>query len=102
MHSTGAKQDLKEHLPVLDSLDIIHTGTFTDSTDRSLHYPLILEKNNIRIALLNYTYGTNGIEIPKPFIINRIDTAQIRQDLEKARHCQSRFYHCYHSLGRRI
>ena len=72
-------------ISVLDSLELLHTGTFTDSIDRNLHYPLIVEKNNIRIALLNYTYGTNGLEIPKPFIINRIDTVLILRDLEKAR-----------------
>ncbi len=71
-------------LSVLDSLDILHTGTFADSANRSLHYPLMVEKNHIRIALLNYTYGTNGLDIQKPFIINRIDTTIIRQDLEKA------------------
>lgn len=71
-------------LRILDSLGIIHTGTFPDSAGCALNYPLILEKNKIRIALLNYTYGTNGIVIPKPSIINRIDTSQIRIDLEKA------------------
>jgi hypothetical protein len=78
-------QGFKRTLHVLDSLQIPHTGTFNDSTDRRLHYPLILEKNNIRIALLNYTYGTNGIEIPPPYIINRIDTDIINRDLIKAR-----------------
>jgi poly-gamma-glutamate synthesis protein (capsule biosynthesis protein) len=71
-------------LLMLDSLNIIHTGTFSDSSKRQLQYPLILEKKGIRVALLNYTYGTNGINIPRPFIINRIDTFQIRQDLNKA------------------
>jgi poly-gamma-glutamate capsule biosynthesis protein CapA/YwtB (metallophosphatase superfamily) len=75
----------KRTLRVLDSLQITHTGTFTDSVDRRQHYPLILEKNNIRIALLNYTYGTNGLEIPSPYIINRIDSDLINQDLKKAR-----------------
>jgi poly-gamma-glutamate capsule biosynthesis protein CapA/YwtB (metallophosphatase superfamily) len=72
-------------LATLDSLNIIHTGTYIDSMSRISYHPLILEKNNIRLALLNYTYETNGLEINKPFIVNRIDTAQIRQDLEKAR-----------------
>ncbi len=75
----------KRTLYVLDSLQIAHTGTFNDETERNLHYPLILEKNNFRIALLNYTYGTNGIEIPPPYIINRIDTDVISRDLIKAR-----------------
>jgi poly-gamma-glutamate synthesis protein (capsule biosynthesis protein) len=72
-------------LTMLDSLKVIHSGTFTNSEDRSKNYPLIVEKNNIRIALLNYTYSTNGIVLQPPFIINRIDTALIRRDLGKAR-----------------
>jgi poly-gamma-glutamate capsule biosynthesis protein CapA/YwtB (metallophosphatase superfamily) len=75
----------KRTLKVLDSLNIPHTGTFFDSTDRRLHYPLMLEKNNIHIALLNYTYGTNGLEISPPYIINRIDTTLISRDLAKAK-----------------
>lgn len=46
----------------------------------------IIEKNGIRFALLNYTYGLNGRVLPKDksFMINLIDTALIRRDLEKA------------------
>jgi poly-gamma-glutamate synthesis protein (capsule biosynthesis protein) len=68
----------------LDSLNLIHTGTFRNAVERERNYPLILEKNSIRIALLNYTYGTNGLVIPEPRIINRIDTSQIRNDIQKA------------------
>jgi len=72
-------------LNILDTLDFIHTGTFRNPDERVINYPLILEKNNIRIALLNYTYGTNGLIIPPPCIINRIDTVMIKADLQKAR-----------------
>jgi poly-gamma-glutamate capsule biosynthesis protein CapA/YwtB (metallophosphatase superfamily) len=78
------KTGFRRTLTILDSLTIIHTGTFADSTDRAANYPLIVEKNAIRIALLNYTYGTNGLVIPNPFIINRIDTSVIRYDLARA------------------
>ena len=71
-------------LQMLDSFKIARTGTFYDSSERMKNYPLIMEKNGIRIALLNYTYGTNGIVIDKPSVINRIDTSLIRADLEKA------------------
>ncbi|MBN2349685.1 MAG: CapA family protein [Bacteroidales bacterium] len=70
---------------VLDSLKIIRTGTFRDQEERNYNFPLLVEKNDIRIALLNYTYGTNGLKISLPSIINRIDTAQIRRDLNKAK-----------------
>ncbi len=71
-------------LQVLDSFNIIHTGTFKDERSFYRNNPLIVEKNNIRLAILNYTYGTNGLKIKPPAIINRIDTLQIRQDLTKA------------------
>jgi poly-gamma-glutamate capsule biosynthesis protein CapA/YwtB (metallophosphatase superfamily) len=72
-------------IQMLDSLKIIHTGTFPNEKSRALNYPLILQKNDIRLALLNYTYSTNGIVIPKPYMINRIDSVQIRLDLEKCK-----------------
>lgn len=62
-----------------------YTGTFRDPVEREITYPLILEKNNIRLALLNYTYGTNGLPVPAPTCVNLIDTVQIRKDIEKAK-----------------
>ncbi len=78
------KAGLERTLDVLDSLGIIQTGVFRNPAERKTAYPLIIEKNNIRLALLNYTYGTNGIRVTPPNIVNYIDTAQVRQDLEKA------------------
>lgn len=46
----------------------------------------IIERNGIKFALLNYTYGLNGHILPKnePHLINLIDTALIIKDLHKA------------------
>lgn len=46
----------------------------------------VIERNGIRIALLNYTYGLNGRILPKdkPYLVNLIDTTVIKSDLEKA------------------
>jgi len=79
------KSGLERTTQVLDSLGLIHTGTFCDSLSRSRHYPLIIEKKGVRIALLNYTYGTNGLKVQYPNIVNYIDTLQIAADLDKAR-----------------
>lgn len=79
------RKGLERTLKVLDSLQIIHTGTFNDSSARAQTYPLIIEKNGFKLSLLNYTYGTNGIPVTKPNIVNLIDTIQIKRDLEKAR-----------------
>ncbi|HMR58129.1 MAG TPA: CapA family protein, partial [Cyclobacteriaceae bacterium] len=73
------RKGLERTLKVLDSLQIIHTGTFNDSSARAQTYPLIIEKNGFKLSLLNYTYGTNGIPVTKPNIVNLIDTIQIKR-----------------------
>ncbi len=70
---------------VLDSMGLQHTGTFVDSASRRKTFPLIINKNGFKLAILNYTYGTNGLAIPKGNIVNLIDSAQIVTDLHKAK-----------------
>jgi poly-gamma-glutamate capsule biosynthesis protein CapA/YwtB (metallophosphatase superfamily) len=79
------RKGLERTIRVLDSLDIPHTGTFIDTADRRKNSPLILYKNGFTIAVLNYTYGTNGLPVYKPNIVNLLDTALIRSDIQKAK-----------------
>ena len=72
-------------LDVLDSLGIKHLGTYRNQAERDSLYPYILKRGNMRIALLNYTYDTNGIPVAKPCIVNYIDTIQIKADIRRAR-----------------
>lgn len=72
-------------ISVLDSLDIMHTGTFCDMEDREKHHPLFIENDCMRIAILNYTYGTNGLPFPEPTIVNMIDKEMMKRDLEIAK-----------------
>lgn len=66
-----------------DSLGIVHTGAFIDSTRYRMNHPLRFEVKGIRFALLNYTYDTNGVPIPKRTIVNLIDTTVIQNDLKR-------------------
>ena len=68
---------------MLDSADFIraHFGT----SERKHNNLLILRKGSIRVGVLNYTYGTNGLKAAKPTIVNYIDTAQMRLDIEKTK-----------------
>ncbi len=79
------KKGLERTIQVLDSLKIKHTGTFVDETKRELYYPLMMIKNGIRIAMLNYTYGTNGVKVQSPNIVNYIDRQQIKADIDMAK-----------------
>jgi poly-gamma-glutamate capsule biosynthesis protein CapA/YwtB (metallophosphatase superfamily) len=64
---------------------LIPVGTATDENDGNRI--TIEERNGIRMGFLAYTYGTNGIPIPKdkPFAINLIDEAVIREDIAELR-----------------
>src|SRR5204862_739117 len=80
----NTKKHLERTIQMLNSINILHTGTFTDEVDRLNNHPLLIEKNGFRLALLNYTFSTNGLPVFPPNIVNRIDTASIRKDLLKA------------------
>lgn len=82
------KKGLERTITMLDSLLIPHVGTYRNITERKQHYPLFINKNGFRIALLNYTYGTNGIKPGTNNIVNYIDKDIISQDIlsAKARH----------------
>ncbi len=46
----------------------------------------IVEAKGMRIAILNYTYGTNGIPLPSdmPYAVNMLEEQQVISDLEAA------------------
>jgi poly-gamma-glutamate capsule biosynthesis protein CapA/YwtB (metallophosphatase superfamily) len=69
----------------LDSIGIPHTGTFINTVARDSLSPLIINRNGTSIALLNYTYGTNGIIVPEPVKVNMLDKELITKDVSKAK-----------------
>lgn len=72
-------------LAEIDKAGIEHMGTYA-SEEASKEY-LIKDVNGIKMAFLNYTYGTNGIDIPKgkEYAINLIDKDKIKTDLENVK-----------------
>ena len=47
----------------------------------------IYNQNGFKVALLNYTYGTNGIPLPsdKPYLVNLMDKERITNDVKLAK-----------------
>src|SRR5690606_30180684 len=79
------KKGLEKTLLVLDSNELVHTGTFLDSIHQDTTSPLIIEKNGIKIALINFTYGTNGLPPTKPNLVNYLDTVTIVHHINLAK-----------------
>ncbi len=70
---------------IIRTITKLDTGTFKDSSDWLANSPLILEKSGKKIAILAYTYGTNGIPFSPPTIVNIIDTSRIINDIRRAK-----------------
>jgi poly-gamma-glutamate synthesis protein (capsule biosynthesis protein) len=85
------KEGLERTEMILDEKGLIQTGAFVSGEIRQLTYPLILEKNGIMLALLNYTYGSNSLVADTPNIVNYIDTLQLIGDLHKVKQAQPDF-----------
>ena len=66
-------------------MNIPHNGSYKNENDRALRNLMILRKEDIRIGMLNYTYGTNGLKAPKPTSVNYIDTNQMLLDIEQSK-----------------
>ena len=67
----------------LDSMQINRLGVFADSVDYTKNNICYIKHNNISFAFVNYTYGTNGLPVPRGMIVNKIDTVAMARDFAK-------------------
>jgi poly-gamma-glutamate synthesis protein (capsule biosynthesis protein) len=72
-------------LDQMDAEGMDHTGTAR--TRKEANTPLILDVAGVRVGLLSYTYGTNGLPVDsdKPWSVNLIDTDAIIAEATRAR-----------------
>lgn len=82
------RRGFERTLDMMDSLGVAHLGTYRNADERSRHYPFLLERNGLRVVLLNFTYDTNGIPVPEPCVVNLMDTLEMAADIERAQQMQ--------------
>ena len=84
-HSCDRKEKgIIKTIDLLDSLQIRHLGTYKNNEHKTKSGLFILHKNGIKIGLLNYTYGTNGIPIKDSTMVNFLDAETIKKDMKTA------------------
>ena len=76
-------QHWREQYPQVTILGIHDTADTATSCGAD---PVIIELPELRIAVLNYTYGTNGIALPKdmPYAVDLLNEEQVAADLCRA------------------
>lgn len=67
-----------------DAIGMTYVGAYRSREDQETLR--IAEQNGIKLALLGYTYGTNGIPVPegKDYLVNLIDPEVIVRDIQEA------------------
>lgn len=79
------EKGLKASIDYMDKIGLPHVGTYRSPEEqKSL---VILNKNGIKVAYLSYTYGTNGIPIPrgKDHLVNLIDQEKMKDEIHRAK-----------------
>ncbi|MCM1046911.1 MAG: CapA family protein [Clostridiales bacterium] len=58
----------------------------------------VYEKDGVKIAILNYTYGTNGIPLPEdmPYAVNMLEKEKVAEDIGKAKEAADFIIVCPH------
>ena len=76
---------LSRTIDVLNDADISHLGTY--KTKEEQDKTLIKYVKGIKIAFVNFAYGTNGIPIPsdKPYCVNLIDENLMKEQIDRAK-----------------
>lgn len=85
-HSLDMGYDgLSRTINVLNDADISHLGTYTSQEEQDK--VLIKFVKGLKIAFINYTYGTNGIPVPsdKNYCVNLNDKELIKKHIDTAK-----------------
>ena len=62
-----------------------YTGAYRDTQQQSNENPVLYNIRGVRVALINFTYGTNGMPVPEPCTINLMDSTHVKETIAKAK-----------------
>lgn len=72
---------IKSTAEILDKRGVSRVGVCRDSVEYKVNNVLYLKRSGISFAIVNYTYGTNGINVPKGMVVNHLDSVVMARDL---------------------
>lgn len=74
---------IKHSLELWKKTGVHYTGVYASQEERDKTY--IIEKNGIKIALLSYTYGTNGMFPVNSYSVPYLNVESVTNDVKKAK-----------------
>lgn len=63
----------------------MYTGAYLNREEERKENPAFLNIKGIRVAILNFTYGTNGFPIPQGRVVNIMDSLHVKECIQRAK-----------------
>ncbi|EPG73450.1 bacterial capsule synthesis protein [Leptospira fainei serovar Hurstbridge str. BUT 6] len=79
------KEGVVRTVTVLEELGLKHLGTYRTREEYEKNRILKVQVGDFDLVFLDYTYGTNGLEIPAGTVVNLIDKTRILEDIALAK-----------------
>ena len=79
------KRGLLNTIQVYEDMGGRYIGAYRSKEEEKLLNPVFLNIKGIRVAFLNFTYGTNGFAVPEPCTVNLMDSLHVKETVRKAR-----------------
>lgn len=83
------RKGLESSLDKYENMGAPITGIYRDSSAEAACNPYMTEVRGTRIAFINFTYGTNGIKVPSPFVVNMMDRSRVAEVVRRAQERQA-------------
>ncbi len=93
------KKTLIRTIDEIKKRGLLSIGTFSSEDEWKKNRFLILEKKGWKIGVLSYSYGTNGIAIPKGVVVNLIQKEKIAEDIALAKNLGLNTILVYYHFG---
>ena len=79
------KSGLKRTIEVYKKMGAAFTGVYENREEEMVKNPYFAYIKGIKMAFINFTYGTNGINVPSPFVVNMMDKDQVLRAVKSAK-----------------
>lgn len=76
-----------------------YTGAYRTPLQQEIENPVMFNIKGIRVAFINFTYGTNGMPVPYPCTVNLMDSTHVKKTIAKAKEMGSDIIVCLPHWG---
>ncbi len=79
------RRGLQRTFDAYDTIGVPYIGVYRDSLHRAEADPFIAEISGVKVAFINFTYGTNGIPVPSPYVVSWMDRSSVEASVTRAK-----------------